>query len=86
MPKLNEFKYDFSEHPPYLPNLAPSDYCLFRTLKQPVLEKHSTSNEVVISVVEYYFAELIEDLHRDGMQRLQDHWRECIELEGGYIE
>ena len=32
--KVNELNYELLEHPPYSPDLAPSDYYLFRNLKQ----------------------------------------------------
>ena len=34
MGKLHELKYKLIEHPPHSPELAPSDYYLFRNLKQ----------------------------------------------------
>jgi len=86
MAKFNELKYELLEHPPYSPDLAPSDYYLFRNLKQFVRGKRFSSNEEAISVVEQYFAELPENHYRDGINLLQDHWNKCIEVEGDYIE
>ena len=33
IPKINQFKYELLVHPPYSPDLAPSDYSLFPNLK-----------------------------------------------------
>ena len=70
MVKLNELKYELFEHPPYSPDLAPSDYYLFRNLKQFLRGKRFSSNEEAIAAVEQYFAELPENHYRDG-----NYWR-----------
>jgi len=33
MGKLRDLHYELLEHPPYSPDLAPSDFCLFPILK-----------------------------------------------------
>ena len=42
-------------HPPYSPDLAPSDYWLFVDLKRILQGKRFVSNEEVISETEAYF-------------------------------
>ena len=81
MVKLNELKYELFEHPPYSPDLAPSDYYLFR---QTI--KRFSSNEEAIAAVEQYFAELPENHYRDGIKLLEDRWNKCVQVEGDYIE
>ena len=86
MVKLNELKYELFEHPPYSPDLAPSDYYLFRNLKQFLRGKRFSSNEEAIAAVEQYFAELPENHYRDGIKLLEDRWNKCVQVEGDYIE
>ena len=86
MVKLNELKYELFEHPPYSPDLAPSDYYLFRNLKQFLRGKRFSSNEEAIAAVEQYFAELPENHYRDGIKLLEDLWNKCVQVEGDYIE
>ena len=59
MTKFNELKYELLEHPPYSPDLAPSDYYLL-SLKQFLRGKRFSSNEEAITAVDGYFAELPE--------------------------
>ena len=46
MAKINELKYDLLDHPPYSPDLAPSDFYVFPNLKKILAGKRFTSNEV----------------------------------------
>ena len=64
----------------------PSDYYLFRNLKQFLRGKRFSSNEEAIAAVEQYFAELPENHYRDGIKLLEDRWNKCVQVEGDYIE
>jgi len=49
MAKLHELRYELLPHPPYSPDLAPSDYWLFADLKRMLQGKRFRSNEEVIA-------------------------------------
>ena len=55
MAKLHELRFELLHHPPYSPNLAPSDYWLFVDLKRMLQEKRFGSNKEVILETEVYF-------------------------------
>ena len=55
MAKLHELVFKLLPHPPYSPNLAPSEYCQFAHLKRMFQRKRFNSNEEVISETETYF-------------------------------
>ena len=55
MVKQQELHFELLLHPPYSPDLAPSDYWLFADLKRMLLGKRFGSNEEVISEIEAYF-------------------------------
>ena len=55
MAKLNELGFDLLPHPPYSPDLAPSDYWLFADLKKMLQGKRFGSNKEVIAETETYF-------------------------------
>ena len=40
-----QFHWDIYEHPPYSPNLAPSDYFLFPKMKEHLAAKRFTSDD-----------------------------------------
>ena len=53
--KLNELKFELLPHPPYSPDLAPSDFFLFPNLKKYIGEKKYKSNAEVENAVNQYF-------------------------------
>ena len=55
MAKLHELHFKLLPHPPYSPNLAPSDNWLFEDHKRIFQGKRFGSNEEVISETEAYF-------------------------------
>jgi histone-lysine N-methyltransferase SETMAR len=55
MGKLRGLHYELLEHPPFSPDLAPSDFCLFPKLK--LTGQHFSSNQEAIAAVEGYFAD-----------------------------
>lgn len=84
--KISELKYELLEHPPYSPDLAPSDFWLFSHLKKFMRGKRFSSNEEVIAATEGYFADLPKGHYSDGIHKLEDRWNKCIELLGEYTE
>ena len=55
MVKLNELSFELLSHPPYSPDLAPSDYWLSAALKKILQGKRFGSNEEVIAETEACF-------------------------------
>lgn len=72
MAKITELKYELLEHPPYSPDLAPSDFDLFPHLKRFMRGKRFSSHEEIIAAVETYFDNLLDSLFRDGIYKLED--------------
>ena len=55
MGKLRDLHYELLEHPPYSPDLAPSDFCFFPKLKLFLAGQRFSSNQEAIAAVEGYF-------------------------------
>jgi histone-lysine N-methyltransferase SETMAR len=72
-------------HLPYSPDLAPSDYFLFRVMKKSLRGKRFSSDEEVEAVTTW-FEEQPKDFFSRGIKSLQQNWAKCIELLGDYIE
>ena len=53
-------------HPPYSPDLAPSDYFLFRVMKKFLRGKRFSSDEEVKEVVTTWFEEQSKDIFFQG--------------------
>jgi len=74
-------------HPHYSPDLAPSDYFLFRVMKTFLRVKRFSSDEEVKEAVTTWFKEQSKDFFFSrGIKSLQQKWAKCIELLGDYIE
>ena len=73
-------------HPPNNPDLAPSDYFLFRVMKKFLRGKRFSSDEEVKESVTIWFEEQSKDFFARGIKSLQQKWAKCIELLGDYIE
>jgi histone-lysine N-methyltransferase SETMAR len=85
MGKLSDLHYELLEHPPYSPDLAPSDFSLCPKLKLFLAAQRFSSNQEVTAAVEGYFADLMKNHYRDGIMALELRWNKCISLKGDYI-
>ena len=86
MGKSRDLHYELLEHPPYSPDLAPTDFHLFPKLKIFLTGQRFSSNQEAIAAVEGYFADLTENHCRDGIMALGHRWNKCINLKGDYVE
>ena len=86
MVKLNELRFELLFHPPYSPELTPSDYWLFSDLKRMLQGERFGSNEEVIAEVEAYFESKDKSFYGKGIKKLEERWTECITLEGEYLD
>jgi histone-lysine N-methyltransferase SETMAR len=84
--KIKELGFELVPHPPYSPDLAPSDFHLFPKLKIFLGGKKFCTNEALISTVNDYFEGLDENHFRDGIKKLEHRWTKCMDLEGDYVE
>ncbi|UYV77770.1 hypothetical protein LAZ67_15002210 [Cordylochernes scorpioides] len=74
--------FEVLEHPAYSPDLAPSDYFLFGLLKKELKEKRFDSDEDVQKVVQDFFHTIPKSAYKEGIYKLPERWRRCIESQG----
>jgi histone-lysine N-methyltransferase SETMAR len=86
MRKLRDLHCELLERPPYSPDLAPSDFCLFPKLKLFLAGQRFSSNQEAVAAVEGYFADLMNKHYRDGIMALEHRWNKCIGLKRDYVE
>lgn len=72
------------DHPPYLPDLAPSD--LFPKLKESLAGQKYSDDSEVISAVESYFEDQDESFYLRGIEALEHRLMKCINVQGDYVE
>ena len=86
MAAATECGFEVLPHPPYSPDLAPSDFYLFPKLKTNLRGRNFGSNEGVIDAVNEYLGDQDEDFYFEGISKLEQRWRKCIKMKGDYIE
>ena len=69
-------------HPPYSPNLAVCDFCLFPKLRNCHYETIKEMKEAVMKVIDTLTQ---EDFH-GAFQKLLERLNECIAAGGDYFE
>ena len=83
--KLLELGWDMLPHSPYSPDLAPSDYHLFRSLQNFLNGKNFDSLDACKNHLEQYFAQKNCKFYEEGIMKLPGRWRKVIENHGAYI-
>jgi len=84
--KLNYLGFQCLDHPPYSPDLVPSDYDLFPQLKKQLKGHHFLSNVEVIAATETWLDGQPSEFFLSDLQKLQQRAKKCIELRGEYAE
>lgn len=86
MAALKDSGFREIDHPPYSPDLAPSDYFLFRNLKKDLRGiKFETEEEMKAAVMDH-FADKEENYFFEGLKKLKDRSSKCIDVGGDYVE
>jgi hypothetical protein len=86
MDTIQKLKWNALPHPPYIPDLAPSDYHLFGPLKVHLAGKRFHNHEEVIQTVQEWLHSQPKDFFLSGIRKLPDRWRKCIAYQGDYVE
>jgi len=83
---VRECGFELLSHPPYSPDLAPSDYHVFRSLKDSLRGQRFGCDEEVIHATNDWFELQDEKFFVDGVKSLAHRWEKCVALEGNYVE
>ena len=67
MVALCDCSFELVDHPPYSPDLAPSDYFLFPKMKQHLAGKQYRTGDEVISAVDDFFEDQDESFYTKGI-------------------
>lgn len=73
-------------HPPYSPDLAPSDYWLFSKMKEPLRGKNYADLQALASAVSQWVRATPKEFFAAGIDKLPERWQKCISVAGSYIE
>lgn len=73
-------------HPPYSPDLAPSDYFLFSKLKRFLRKRTFNSDKQLETSTSAWLNRQPPQFYNEGISALPNRWNKCIRLRGEYVE
>ena len=82
--KLLQLGWEVLIHPPYSPDIAPSDFHLFRSLQNSLNGKNFSSLEDCKRHLERFFAQK-NKFWEDGIMKLPEKWQKVVEQKGEYV-
>ena len=86
LPTLLKLKFEVMAHPPYSPELAPSDYHLFGPLKEALRGRRFISGQEVKEVEHAWLAAQPKTFFSEGIRKLVQRWTKCVEKLGYHVE
>lgn len=84
--KLANLGWEVLPHPPYSPDLAPTDYYLFRALQNHIANIQFKDNDQLKIELEAFFREKPQSFYAAGIESLQKKWRDVIDIDGDYLQ
>lgn len=72
-------------HPAYSPDLAPTDYYLFRSLEISVRGRSFENVDDLRKYLDQFFASKPQSYYRDGIRQLPDRWQMVKDNQGNYF-
>lgn len=83
---LDTVNWEILAHPPYSPDVAPSDYYLFSSMAHALKEQHFASYEEVGKWLDEWFATKSQEWYWRGIHKLPERWEKCVASDGQYFE
>jgi len=83
---LLESGFEEISHPPYYPNLEPSDCHRFPNSKKHLYGQRFSIIDELKYATEEWLKEQSEIFYFTGIQKLWDHYKLCIDTSGEYVE
>jgi histone-lysine N-methyltransferase SETMAR len=83
--KLQQLKLETLRHPPYSPDLAPTDYHFFRHLDNYLVGKTFTSQQAVEKAFDDFIVAQPPDFYSSGIKKLPIKWQKCVDSMGDYF-
>jgi len=80
------FHWDTFDHPPYSPDLAPSDFYLFSKMKEHVAGKRFTDDEDLQHAVMDWLNSQVAIWYKEGISKLVSRYNKCLNVQGDYVE
>lgn len=82
---LKDFKWEVLLHPPYSPDIAPSDYHLFRSMAHGLAEQHFQIRQEVQEWLDEWIASKPTNFFYNGIHKLPNLWENVVINDGNYF-
>ena len=83
--KILELDWSVLLHLLYSPGLAPSDYHLFRSLQNSLIDTNFSNEDQVREFVENFFRSKPPEFYAKEIEELPNKWQKVIANDGEYI-
>lgn len=83
--KLLELGWELLPHPAYSPDLAPSDYHLFRSLQSHLSGRTFDNLRQLKTDLQAFFSSKPESFFKEGIHSLPERWQKVVDMDGKYI-
>ena len=83
--KIQELGWQVLPHPPYSPDLAPSDYHLFLSLSNDLRERSFRDEDELKRYIQQFFDSKPPEFYARGIYDLPRRWHEVVDSHGKYV-
>ena len=83
---LETLKWEVLPHPPYSPDIAPSDYYLFRSMAHGLADQQFHSYEDIEKWIDSWIVSKDKRFYRNGIRALPERWAKIVANDGQYFE
>lgn len=84
--KLRELEYETLPHPPYSPDLSPTDYHFFKHLDNFIKEKTYANQSRVENTFKEFLESRSPEFYQTGINKLVYRWHKCVDSNGNYFD
>ena len=84
--KINDLGWEVLPHPPYSPDIAPSDFHLFRSLQNSLQEKKFKNLDDIKSHIQDFFDSKTQSFYQKGIEMLPQRWKSVVDSNGDYFD
>jgi histone-lysine N-methyltransferase SETMAR len=83
---LHALKLEALKHPPYSPDLVPSDFHLFGPMKEHLRGQKFADDNEVMEAVQSWLKTTPKIFFLEGIRKLVDRWTKCVAKQGDSVE